>query len=585
VTPPPDTGPVRLRRRGPLFVPPVRVPESYDALPERLRRSRLVAIGMRAMQAACVLYAVVLLFWIWMCQDLALSYLATNFPLYTYAILVTSYWLCRFLLAGLYRPTRDAGFRPTAAIVIPAFNEEDCIEATIDACYETTYPLDRLEVVVVDDGSSDGTWARIERAQTRHPSLVAIRFPENRGKRAAMAEGVRRSTSEICVFVDSDSIIEPDGLDHIMADLKDPRVGCVVGSAEILNKYENWITRMQQVRYFVAFRVVKGAESVFGAVTCASGCFSAYRRSAVLPILDEWENQRFLGRPATYGDDRALTNCVLPNWRVTYQSRARVQTIAPNTLAKFLRQQLRWRKSWCRESISVSTFIWRKHPAASALTYVSVVIQWFAPLVLAYMVYWRAAAGDDPSLYLAGAFVMAVLYSLFYAFVRRSPLWWYGMLFVAVYMGLLVWQTYWAAATLRNTSWGTRSAAPGRTSRLRRLASRLAQLKPTVHLGARSRLVDAVLGVAMLPLTFVPIYLYSTRHTDGYLVSDQIEAVVEQPSTVGFDHIGFVAAAVVLAAALIVLRRRLDAEAARGEREAPSQRAEPPRPLMRAAGK
>ena len=114
----------------------------------------------------------------------------------------------------------------------------------------------------------------------------------------------------------------------------------------------------------------------------------------------KWEGQTFLGRPATYGDDRALTNLVLPNWRVTYQSRAGVQSIAPNTLPKFLTQQLRWRKSWCRESIAVSKFIWRKNPVASALTYVSVVIQWFAPLVLAYMVYWRAFAGDDPSLYL-----------------------------------------------------------------------------------------------------------------------------------------------------------------------------------------
>ena len=75
---------------------------------------------MRGLQAACILYTVVLLFWVWMCQELAISYLATNFPLYTYAMLVTSYWLCRFLLAGLYRPAADAGHRPTAAIVIPA---------------------------------------------------------------------------------------------------------------------------------------------------------------------------------------------------------------------------------------------------------------------------------------------------------------------------------------------------------------------------------------------------------------------------------------------------------------------------------
>jgi hyaluronan synthase len=582
----PDPTSTRLHSRRAFFVPPLRVPESHEALPERLQGSRLVAIGMRGLQAACIVYAVVLIFWVGMCQDLALSYLATNFPLYTYAILVTSYWLCRFLLSGLYRPTADAGLRPTAAIVIPAFNEEDCIEATIDACYQTSYPLEKLEVIVVDDGSSDGTWARIQQARERHPSLVAIRFGKNRGKRAAMAEGVRRSTSEICVFVDSDSVIEPDGLNFIMADFGDSRVGCVVGSADILNKYENWITRMQQVRYFVAFRVIKGSESVFGAVTCASGCFSAYRRSALLPILDEWEGQRFLGRPATYGDDRALTNFVLPNWRVTYQSRARVQTIAPNALAKFLTQQLRWRKSWCRESIAVSKFIWRKNPVASALTYVSVVIQWFAPLVLAYMVYWRAAAGDDPSRYLAGAFVMAVLYSLFYAFVRRSPLWWYGMLFVAVYMALLIWQTYWAALTLRDTSWGTRSAAPGRGSRTPRVVAKLAsRLRSPVRLGQRANLAEAILGVAMLPVTFVPIYLYSATSTDGYLISDQIRAAIAAPSTLSFDQIGFVAAAVALLATLFVVRRRLDESAARHDSEAAAERPQQAGAVLRAAGR
>ena len=72
---------------------------------------------------------------------------------------------------------------------------------------------------------------------------------------------------------------------------------------------------MQAVRYFVAFKVVKAAESVFSAVTCCSGCFSAYRREAILPHLDWWEHQTFLGRPSTFGDDRSLTNCVLRTGR------------------------------------------------------------------------------------------------------------------------------------------------------------------------------------------------------------------------------------------------------------------------------
>jgi hyaluronan synthase len=57
-----------------------------------------------------------------------------------------------------------------------------------------------------------------------------------------------------------------------------------------------------------------------------------------------------------------------------------------------------------------------------------------------------------------GAYVMALLYSLYYAISRRSPLWWHGLTFVAIYIGFLAWQTYYAVFTLRNTGWGTRAS-------------------------------------------------------------------------------------------------------------------------------
>jgi hyaluronan synthase len=538
-----------------------RVPESHEAIPPRLHDSLLVTIGIRFFQATCAVYGLVLLFWIWTCKDLAmggkLADLGDQPVFYVYSIVVSAYLGARFVVAMLYRSTPDTGYRPSTSIVIPAFNEEDCIEATIDACFETSYPADKLDVIVVDDGSTDRTWERIQAACRRHPSLVAVRFAENRGKRAAMAAGIRRSSSEICVFVDSDSVIESNGLNFIMADFRDGRVGAVVGSAEILNKYENWITRMQQVRYYAAFRVIKASESVFGAVTCASGCFSAYRRSALLNVLPEWENQTFLGRPATYGDDRALTNSILPRWRVVYQSRARVRTLAPATLRQFMTQQLRWRKSACRETIRVSTFIWRKHPVASSLTYVSALLQIVSPAVLGYMLYWGAFFGDGASLYLAGSFVMAVLYSLFYGLVQRSPLWWYGMFFVAVYMLVLVWQNYWAAATLRNTSWGTRAAA-GRASRSHRAltwASRWVA-RATVRLHPRSRLVEAILGVAMLPLTFLPIYLYSTGSRDTYMIWTHFGAALHSPAALKTDDMAFVVLASVFLVAAFALRGR-----------------------------
>jgi hyaluronan synthase len=273
-----------------------------------------------------------------------------------------------------------------------------------------------------------------------------------------MSEGIRRSSGDIVVFVDSDSVMEPDGLVEIVAPFRDPRVAGVVGSADVLNKTENWLTRMQQVRYYVAFHAIKGSESLFGAVTCASGCFSAYRRSALLEVLERWELQTFLGRKATYGDDRALTNFVLRNHRVVYQSTAHSHTLAPSALRAFLRQQLRWKKSWLRESLHVSRFIWRKHPVAAAITYMGVLFPWVAPIVVAHAIFWRTVGPGSPVFYLMGAYVMAVLYSLYYAIRRKSPLWWHGVTFIGVYMAFLVWQTYYAVATLRDTSWGTRAS-------------------------------------------------------------------------------------------------------------------------------
>ena len=434
------------------------IDESQAGLPEGLRDSIWAQLAIRVIQVVCLAYSAVLLYIVWLAKDLTFASVARDPVFGGYSLLVTTYVLARFSLAPFYRPTPDTGYRPSCSIVIPAFNEEACIEATIDACFSADYPRDQIEVVVVDDGSSDATWERMLAARERYPSLLCVQFSQNRGKRAAMAEGIRRSSGEICVFIDSDSVIESDGLAHIMADFRDARVGASVGSADVMNKAQNRMTKMQQVRYFVAFRVVKGSESVFGAVTCASGCFSAYRRSALLDVLERWENQRFLGRPATYGDDRALTNYILRNHRVTYQSLARSHTLAPDTLKAFLIQQVRWRKSWLRESLHVVRFIWRKHPVASILTYLGVLFPWVAPVVAFRSLYWHSLMVGDPWFYLMGAYVMALLYSLYYAVSRKSPLWHHGITFIVIYMAFLVWLTYYALLTLRDTSWGTRAS-------------------------------------------------------------------------------------------------------------------------------
>ena len=376
-----------------------------------------------------------------------------------YSIGVGAFILSRFAIALFYRAPRDRGIEPSVSIIITAFNEEEAIFRSVEACYAVDYPPEKLEIVVVDDGSVDGTAAEIERARERWPTLVVETFAVNRGKREAMAAGARRSRGEILLYVDSDSFPRVDAVRKIVQGFANPRVAAVAGHTNVANYDTNMLTRMQEVRYYVAFRVLKAAESVFGAVTCCPGCFSAYRRSCVLAVLDRWLEQRFLGVRATFGDDRSLTNFLLRRYRVIYTSEAVASTIVPDEHRKFLRQQLRWKKSWLRECLIAASFMWKKPPIAALGFYAQLVFPLLAPVILLRAFVWIPAVYGDwlsVAFYSYGVMLIGLVFSSFYLFWRVDRSWIYGVHFTLYYMLVLVWQMPYAIVTSRDNRWGTR---------------------------------------------------------------------------------------------------------------------------------
>lgn len=429
---------------------------------DRLDGERSIPRSLRILaQVVALVYAIAILFFVYLARDLTIASLARD-PLFGgYSLAVVLYVLGRFAFALMYRPAKDTGHRPSISVIVPAFNEQDGIVGTIESCVRARYPDGLVEVVVVNDGSTDATWERILEAKRRWPEIHVVHLGANYGKRGAMAEGIRRSSGDILVFVDSDSYLNPDALEKIAAPFANGKVGAVVGHAEVKNRADSWLTRMQQVRYYSAFRVIKGTESVLsGTVTCASGCCAAYRRDLVVPLLEDWEFQTFLGRPATFGDDRALTNRILRNHRVVYQSSARADTVAPQALRVFLRQQLRWKKSWLRENLYIVRYFWRKNPVAAVFTYASIAFPFMAPFVVLHAVFGSLFSGSSGTLwfYVIGTYAMALLYSLWYAVRRPDGLWFHGLTFIAIYMSFLVFQTYWGMATMRDNRWGTRAS-------------------------------------------------------------------------------------------------------------------------------
>jgi hyaluronan synthase len=382
-------------------------------------------------------------------------------PTSIYTVIVSSYVISRFVLAACYRPPPEAGMEPEIAIVVPAFNEGEAVARTIHSCMALEYPAEKMELVVVDDGSSDDTWMHMQKAAADYPDgrVRCLDLGSNQGKRAAMAAGVRATSAEILVFIDSDSMPAPNAVRRLMQGFADSRVGALAGLTHVRNARTNALTRMQAARYYVSYQLLKAAESVVGAVACCSGCFAAYRREALLPVLERWEHQRFLGVECTYGDDRSLTNMILrKGWIARYDARAEAWTDAPDRYKKFFRQQLRWKKSWSREGPLLLSHIWRTRPAALPSVMVATLAGGLSPLVLLYNLAWRpATVGLIPVLYALGLYLVSMAYGLLHRTLRVDGQWKWAVFGTFFYVAFSV-QLLWAVVRIRDGSWGTRGA-------------------------------------------------------------------------------------------------------------------------------
>ncbi len=398
----------------------------------------------------------------------SIIYFKYNKMLYLYSILAASFLLSRYFFGFLYKPVPiNPDFTPGVTVIIPCFNEEEWISKTIISCINQDYPVDKLEVIVIDDCSNDNslekikeTVERIHREGERFNTKDRVKWfkqPQNAGKRDALAVGAKMAKHELVVFVDSDSFLEPVAIRNLVQPFQDPKMGGVTGRTDVENKYTNGLTKMQTVRYYVAFRVMKAAEAYFDSATCLSGPISCYRKDLVLKNLNAWLNQKFLGHPATFGDDRSLTNFILKTHRTSYQDSAVCSTIVPIKYDTFLKQQMRWKRSWLRESLIAAKYIWKKEPFMSLFFYMGLIVPIAAPIVVIYnFIYVPIVNSVFPTTFLLGLLLMALLMSFADLFYKRSSLWFWGMLFCLFYEGVLLWQMPIAWFTFWKSTWGTR---------------------------------------------------------------------------------------------------------------------------------
>ncbi|WP_374204066.1 glycosyltransferase [Streptomyces sp. HPF1205] len=383
------------------------------------------------------------------------------------------------------RPPSPASFpplprRPRVSLLLAVKDEVDRIESCVRSMAASDCPDTRI--VVVDDGSTDGT-SDVLRALGRELDITVLHLPENAGKKHALVRACALADGDVLVFTDSDCVLAPDAVRRcVTALVRHPELGAVSGHCRALNADAGPLARIQDVWYEGQFRIAKAAEAAFGSVTCVSGPLAAFRRDAVYNYLPAWADDRFLGAPFRFATDRQLTGYVLGQrwrgralkdryrdspfvsardyperqWRVGYVRSARVWTDVPARPGAFLRQQVRWKKSFIRNLFFTGSFMWRRGPGPAALYYGHALWVAAAPVMAVRHLLWAPLRGLGflTLLYLCGVLLKGCVWGLAYKADHPGDTdWRYRPLMSLLSSTVLAWLLPYSLLTVRRGVW------------------------------------------------------------------------------------------------------------------------------------
>jgi len=235
------------------------------------------------------------------------------------------------LLAYRQPKLRLAAGMPAVSVLIAAYNEEDNLSETFRGLAAQDYPAE-VEIVVVDDGSSDGTLRCLRSLQ--QPGLHVISIP-HQGKAAALNAGLEAVSHRVLVTIDADTFLHPQALRRIVARLlQSPDCAAVAGTVLAKNSRESRFTRLQEWDYFLGIGAVKRQQSMYRGTLVAQGAFSAFR-TGVVRAARGWPNR--------IGEDIVLTWALLgEGYHVIHEPTAIAFTRVPHTFRGFFRQRQRW---------------------------------------------------------------------------------------------------------------------------------------------------------------------------------------------------------------------------------------------------
>ncbi len=303
------------------------------------------------------------------------------------------------------------------SVIVPAYNEKECIAATINSLRASDHPI---EILVVDDGSTDETAAIVR--GLNYPNVRLIR-QANGGKPAALNNGIRHARYEIVVMIDGDTVFEPKTISTLVQPFSRPWVGAVSGNAKVANR-KKIVGRWQHIEYVIGFNIDRRIQDLLGCMTTIPGAVGAFRRKALLQVGGVSED--------TLAEDTDLTMAVCSaGWEIVYEERARAWTEAPTTLQQLWRQRYRWSYGTMQAMWKHRGAIFKSGPAGRMgrvgllnLAIFQVLLPALAPLIDVFLVYGLLALDPIATLELWAAVLGIQMFAglLAFAMERENPL-------------------------------------------------------------------------------------------------------------------------------------------------------------------
>jgi cellulose synthase/poly-beta-1,6-N-acetylglucosamine synthase-like glycosyltransferase len=247
----------------------------------------------------------------------------------------------------------NPAYQPTVSILIPAHNEEKVIERILQRMTELTYPKDKMQIIIIDDGSTDNTGKLAEEYSRLNGYIEVIhrnREEGGRGKASALNAGFKHATGEIIFCFDADYYPQKDILEKLTKEFADPKVGVVQGRITVLNEPENIVTRLVALERIGGYRIDQQARDSLGLITQFGGTVGGIRRS-LLEFLHGWDESNL-------AEDTDLTFRVyLAGYKVRYIQDAECYEEAVENWRAYWNQRYRWAKGHmqcaCKHSLKV----------------------------------------------------------------------------------------------------------------------------------------------------------------------------------------------------------------------------------------